>query len=146
MQVYKHTAKALDILLSREERLVYALCREEISDVLLAQRTHLPLDFLQSILIHLLEQNLIEVVVGTPNTPTAEPKATDPLATTKAQLMAALEAELGEKAKKYHGEVEGKQSLSELEEWSSKLILKLRLTISQKAAGALEARIKALFR
>ncbi|GEM82149.1 MAG: hypothetical protein KatS3mg074_551 [Meiothermus sp.] len=146
MQVYKQTAKALDVLLSREQRLVYSLCREEISDVVLAQRANLPLDFLQSILIHLLEQNLIEVVVGTPNAPTAEPKATDPLATTKAQLMAALEAELGEKAKKYQAEVEGKQSLSELEEWSLKLVLKLRLTISQKAADALEARVKALFK
>lgn len=146
MRVYKHTGKVLDILLSREQRLVYSLCREEISDVVLAQRTNLPLDVLQSILTYLLQHSLIEIVVGTPNVPTAEPIATDHLATAKAQLMTALEAELGEKAKKHHAEVASKQSLSELEEWSLKLILKLRLTTSQKTAEALEARIKALFK
>lgn len=145
MQIYRHTSKALNILLSREERLVYAMCREEISDVLLAQRTHLPLDALQGILAHLLEYGLIETIAGTQGTPSVKPEESDPLAPVKAQLFAALEAELGAKAEKYRSEIEQKQSLAELEEWSHKLVLKLRLTISQKAAEALEARIKTLF-
>ncbi|MCS7068800.1 MAG: hypothetical protein N2Z75_05695 [Meiothermus sp.] len=145
MQIYRHTSKALDVLLSREERLVYALCREEISDALLAERTLLPLDTLRGILARLQAQGLIEAVASTQDAPRSKPEEPDALALKKARLIAALEAELGEKAQKYRAEVERMQTQTELEEWSLKLVLKLRLTISQKVAEALEARIKAVF-
>ncbi len=146
MQIYRQTDKVLDILLSREQRLVYSLCREEISDVVLAQRTQLALDVLSTILSSLLEHGLIETVATTPQASTARSRETDRLAEVKAQLMATLGAELGERAQKYQPEVQSKQSLSELEEWSRKLVLKLRLTISQKAADTLETRLQALFK
>ncbi|WP_297852670.1 hypothetical protein [Meiothermus sp.] len=151
MRIYRRTAKPLAILLGREERLVYSLCREEISDVVLAQRTSLALDVLEKILASLLEQGLIETVVASKDLSSevlqSEPTTAfqDRLATTKAKLAEILEAELGQQAKKYLPELESKQSLTELEEWSYKLVLKLKLTISQKAATALEARLKSLF-
>ncbi|WP_018466642.1 hypothetical protein [Calidithermus timidus] len=151
MQIYRRTAKPLAVLLGREERLIYSLCQEEISDVVLAQRTNLALDVLEKILASLLELGLIETVVSTKNLPSenlqSEPKTAlqERLAATKAKLTEILEAELGTHAKKYLPEIESKKSLAELEEWSYKLVLKLKLTISQKAAATLEARLKSLF-
>ncbi len=151
MQIYRQTAKTLDFLLNRDERLVYSLCREEISDIVLAQRTQLPLDVLNKTLSALLEHGLIEKVASSPevasrslDSPSVMPLP-DKLSTTKAQLAAILEAELGERAKKFLSEIESKQNLGELEEWSRKLVLKLRLTLSQKAANTLEARLQSLF-
>jgi len=151
MQIYRQTSKALDIFLNRDERLVYALCREEISDIVLAQRTQLPLDVLNNTLSALLEHGLIEIVVSSQNAPSqpADPQPATPtpdkLVATKAQLAAILKAELGEHAAKFLPEIEQKQSLGELEDWSHKLVIKLRLTLSQKAANALEARLQSLF-
>ncbi|GIW24396.1 MAG: hypothetical protein KatS3mg069_0663 [Meiothermus sp.] len=119
--------------------------------MVLAQRTSLALDVLEKILASLLEQGLIETVVASKDLSSevlqSEPTTAfqDRLATTKAKLAEILEAELGQQAKKYLPELESKQSLTELEEWSYKLVLKLKLTISQKAATALEARLKSLF-
>lgn len=149
MQIYRQSTKALDILLNRDERLVYSLCREEISDIVLAQRTQLPLDVLNKTLSALLEHGLIEKVASSQDPPSrsSDPQPTVPtkLDTTKAQLFAILETELGERAKKFLPEIESKQNLGELEEWSRKLVLKLRLTLSQKAANMLEARLQSLF-
>jgi len=69
----------------------------------------------------------------------------DKLVAAKAQLAAILKAELGEHAAKFLPEIERKQSLGELEEWSRKLVIKLKLTLSQKAANALEAHLRSLF-
>lgn len=151
MQIYRQSTKALDILLNRNERLVYSLCREEISDIVLAQRTQLPLDVLNKTLSALLEHGLIEKVASSQDPPSrsSDPQPIVPtltkLDTTKAQLFAVLETELGERAKKFLPEIESKQNLGELEEWSRKLVLKLRLTLSQKAANMLEARLQSLF-
>lgn len=149
MQIYRQSTKALDILLNRDERLVYSLCREEISDIVLAQRTQLPLDVLNKTLSALLEHGLIEKVASSQDPPSrsSDPQPTVPtkLDSTKAQLFAILETELGERAKKFLPEIESKQNLGELEEWSRKLVLKLRLTLSQKAANMLEARLQSLF-
>jgi hypothetical protein len=151
MQIYRQTAKTLNILLNRDERLVYSLCREETSDIVLAQRTQLPLDVLDETLSALLEHGLIEKVASSQEVASRSldsPHDTplpDKLSTTKAQLAAILEAELGEQAKKFLSEIESKQNLGELEEWSRKLVLKLRLTLSQKAANTLEARLQSLF-
>lgn len=49
MHFYRQTSKALDIFLSREERLVYTLCREAVSDLVLAQRTQLAPETLQQL-------------------------------------------------------------------------------------------------
>jgi len=151
MQIYRQTSRALDIFLSRDERLVYTLCREEISDIVLAQRTQLPLDVLNKALSALLEYGLIEIVASSQNAPSqpADPQPDTPtldkLVATKAQLAAILKAELGEHAVKFLPEIERKQSLGELEEWSRKLVIKLKLTLSQKAANALEAHLRSLF-
>lgn len=175
MNLYQQTSKRLDVFLSREQRLVYTLCREVISDVVLAQRTQLALDVVQGILAELQEKGLVEQIAGSPpfgvrtparhevdRPPAEEVKRSSPeaaisghigqtsedglrLKTAKAQFMAALEAVLGSQAHKYQQELEAKQSLAELEEWGRKLVLKLRLTVSQKAAQALEERLKSLF-
>lgn len=145
MHYYRQTSKALDIFLNREERLVYTLCREAVSDQLLAQRTQLAPEILDKLLAHLLEQGLIEQVSAhqEPAGPPADPP--DQLAITKARLLTILQEELGGRASQFALEVEGKEDLRALEEWSRKLVLKLRLTMSQKAADALEARLRSLF-
>lgn len=145
MHYYRQTSKALDIFLNREERLVYTLCREAVSDQLLAQRTQLAPEVLQKLLAHLLEQGLIEEVSTNqkPASPPANPS--DQLAITKSRLLAILQEELGGRASQFALEVEGKEDLRALEEWSRKLVLKLRLTMSQKAADAFEARLRSLF-
>ncbi len=152
MQIYRQSTKALDILLNRNERLVYSLCREEISDIVLAQRTQLPLDVLNQTLSALLEHGLIVKVASSqeaPSRPLVPPPSTpttDRLDASKAQLFDILETELGERARKFLPEIESKQNLNELEEWSRKLVLKLKLTLSQKAANTLEARFQSLFK
>lgn len=148
MHIYRQTAKSLDTLLSRDERIVYLLCREEISEATLTQRTQLDPDILSKTLADLLERGLIEKVISSPSTANSPPPTPSPdkLAATKIQLMTFLEAELGEGAAKFLTQIESKQALGELEEWSRKLVLKLRLTLSQKAADALEARLQSLFR
>lgn len=145
MRYYRQTSKALNIFLNREERLVYALCREAVSDQLLAQRTQLAPEMLDKLLAHLLEQGLIEQVSAhqEPAGPPADPP--DQLAITKARLLTILQEELGGRASQFALEVERKEDLRALEEWSRKLVLKLRLTMSQKAADALEARLQSLF-
>lgn len=178
MNLYQQTSKRLDVFLSREQRLVYTLCREVISDVVLAQRTQLALDVVQGILAELQEKGLVEQIAGSPPraestagmgrsgegvesssahavaTPSPETAISGQsgqtsedalrLKTAKAQFMAALEAVLGSQAHKYQQELEAKQSLAELEEWGRKLVLKLRLTVSQKAAQALDEKLKSL--
>ncbi|RDI95802.1 hypothetical protein DV704_05895 [Meiothermus sp. QL-1] len=138
MRVYRQSPKPLKILLSREERLIYTLCREEISDVLLAERTGLALDVVQEILLRLCQQGLLEVVVQGPSSPS-------PLQSAQERLMRALEAALGPKAQAYAAEIQSKASLGALEEYSRKLVLRLRLTISRRAAEALEAELKKIF-
>jgi hypothetical protein len=124
MQIYRQTSRALDIFLSRDERLVYTLCREEISDIVLAQRTQLPLDVLNKALSALLEHGLIEIVASSQSEPSRPAEHTpDKLVAAKAQLAAILKAELGEHAAKFLPEIERKQSLGELEEWSRKLVI-----------------------
>lgn len=66
MNLYQQTSKRLDVFLSREQRLVYTLCREVISDVVLAQRTQLALDVVQGILAELQEKGLVEQIAGSP--------------------------------------------------------------------------------
>jgi hypothetical protein len=145
MHFYRQTSKALDIFLSREERLVYTLCREAVSDLVLAQRTQLAPETLQQLLAHLLEQGLIEEV-GANQEPAPPPPATpDQLAIIQARLLTILQEELGERASQFALEVERKEDIKVLEEWSRRLVLKLRLTMSQKAADALEARLQSLF-
>ena len=118
---------------------------------MLAQRTQLPLDVLNNTLSALLEYGLIEIVASSQNAPSQpadsqpDTPTLDKLAATKAQLAAILKAELGDHAAKFLPEIERKQSLGELEEWSHKLVIKLRLTLSQKAANALEAHLQSLF-
>lgn len=58
--------------------------------------------------------------------------------------MAALEDMPGGQAHKYQQELEAKQSLVELEELGRNLVLKLRLTVSQKAAQAREEKLESL--
>ncbi len=145
MRYYRQTSKALDIFLHREERLVYTLCREAVSELVLAQRTQLAPEVLQQLLTHLLEHGLIEEVRANqePARPPTDPP--NPLAITKARLLTILQEELGERASQFAPEVERKEDLKALEEWSRRLVLKLRLTMSQKAADALEARLRSLF-
>ena len=112
MNLYRQTAKRLDIFLNREQRLVYTLCREVISDVILAQRTQLALDLVQGILAELQEKGLIEQVAG--SQPAALHEEALSLEASKAQLMAALEAVLGSQAHKYQQELAAKQNLAEL--------------------------------
>lgn len=145
MHFYRQTSKVLDIFLNREERLVCTLCQEAVSDLVLAQRTQLAPEILQQLLTHLLEQGLIEKV--STNQEPARPliDSPNPLTITKARLLTILQEELGEQASQFVLEVEHKEDIKALEEWSRKLILKLRLTMSQKAADSLEARLKSLF-
>lgn len=145
MYYYRQTSKVLDIFLDREERLVYVLCREAVSDQLLAQRTQLASETLNKLLAHLLEQGLIEKISAHQElaSPPADPP--DQLAITKSRLLTILQEELGERASQFASEALRKEDLKALEEWSRKLVLKLRLTMSQKAADALEARLQSLF-
>lgn len=78
-----------------------------------------------------------------PARPPADPP--DQLAIIKARLLTILQEELGERASQFALEVERKEDIKVLEEWSRRLVLKLRLTMSQKAADALEARLQSLF-
>ncbi|GIW39277.1 MAG: hypothetical protein KatS3mg075_758 [Meiothermus sp.] len=151
MGIYRQTTKSLDILLSRDERLVYSLCREAISDVVLAQRTQLAHEAIDKALSTLVAHGLIERIDlshdpqnrSSNSQPIAS--APDPLVEAKTRLASVLTTELGNQAAKFLPEIESKKDLRELEEWSRKLILKLRLTMSQKAADSLEARLKSLF-
>ncbi len=146
MRIYRRTPKPLDELLGREERLVYALCQQEVSDVVLAQRTGLALDRLEEILESLRTKGLIELLAATLQESPPPPTPNDPLAEAKAQLGQTLQATLGQQAPRYLAELEAATSLGELEERALKLSLKLRLTVSQEAAQALEAKIKTLFK
>ncbi|RIH83151.1 hypothetical protein Mlute_02279 [Meiothermus luteus] len=141
MQIYRQTQKPLGVFLSREQRLIYSLCREEVSDILLAQRSGLALDLVRQILSELCAQGLVERVTGEE----AKEPAPSPLEAARTRLREALQATLGEQAAQYLPELEAKQSLAELEGWARRLLIKLRLTISQKAAGVLEAELKKIF-
>ncbi|WP_027882547.1 hypothetical protein [Meiothermus rufus] len=147
MRIYRQSSKPLDELLGREERLVYALCQQEVSDVVLAQRTGLALDRLSEILEGLEAKGLLELLAATPPEQPQPPTPSRPdLAEAKAQLVQTLQHTLGRQASRYLAEIEAATSLSELEERALKLALKLRLTVSQEAAQALEAHANALFK
>ncbi|MCS7059149.1 MAG: hypothetical protein NZ849_11315 [Meiothermus sp.] len=142
MRIYRQTQKPLGVFLSREQRLVYSLCREEVSDILLAQRSGLALDLVREILKQLCAQGLVELVAEDREAGESIPS---PLEAARIQLREALQAALGEQAVQYLPELETKQSLAELEEWARRLLIKLRLAISQKAASILEAELKKIF-
>ncbi|MGQ9837077.1 MAG: hypothetical protein ACUVRV_03700 [Cyanobacteriota bacterium] len=62
----------------------------------------------------------------------------------KARVASVLESYLGKQAASYQQELESKRSLAEIEEWGYKLVIKLRLAVSQEAAVALETVLKFL--
>lgn len=147
MSTFRHTSKTLDILLNREQRIVYSLCRQDISKDELATKTQLAPDVLDSTLSALIAFGLIEQLV--PSAPAFSPTAPSPdpdrLAETKAKLLTALQATLGSRAANYTAEIQSKQSMSDLEEMALRLVIKLRLTVSQQAASSLETTIRNLF-
>jgi len=147
MSSFRHTSKTLDMLLNRDQRWVYLLCRQEISKVELADKTLLAKDVLEATLLDLLGFGLIEQL--TPSAPASSPPVPSPsldrLAETKTRLLIALQASVGSRAANYTAEIQSKQSMADLEEMALRLIVKLRLTVSQQAASSLEATIRNIF-
>lgn len=147
MSIFRHTSKTLDMLLNREQRTVYSLCRQEISKDELTVKTQLTPDVLDSTLSALIGFGLIEQVASSApaSTQPAPSHPPDQLAETKAKLVAALQTTLGSRAANYTAEIQSKQSMADLEEMALRLAIKLRLTVSQQAASSLEATIRNLF-
>ncbi len=147
MRIYRQTARPLDTLLGREERLVYTLCQQETSDVVLAHRSGLALDRLEEVLKTLQARGLVELLVSSEKTSGLKqaPAQTGALDQAKTRLVKVLQSSLGTQASRYVQEIEAAVSLAELEERALKQVLRLRLAVSQEAARTLEAEIRATF-
>jgi hypothetical protein len=147
--MYSTTSKVLDKRLSKEEQLVYMKCFVPKSSSDLSRTTGLEASVLERTLASLVEAGYLRELSNTLSN-TFNPKATwtpevqeTPLGKAKRKLQGDLERILGGQADAFKQELLGAPGVAELRGVSRKILLKLKLTVSQKAAREFEASIAA---
>jgi DNA-binding MarR family transcriptional regulator len=138
--MYVQTSKILTSTLSREERQIFFRCHSPKSLDDLRKSTGLDDGQLERALKNLVLSGLLKHVTNeaAPKTKTAFPKE-DALTRAKKQFQRELERVLGARADKFSKDIQAAETLTEFEEVTRKLLLKLKLTISKEAAKELEA-------
>ena len=147
--MYSTTSKVLDKRLSREEQLVYLKCFVPKSLADLTRLTGLETGVLERTLQSLLASGLLRQLS---NNLAHNPKATmtseslqeAPLEKAKRSLGAELERLLGSQAEALKGDIQTARSVAELKGTVRKILLKLKLTMSQKVAREFEATVQAV--
>jgi hypothetical protein len=147
--MYSTTSKVLDKRLSKEEQLVYMKCFVPKSFADLDRTTGLGPDLLERALKNLVSagylRELSNTVPSTFNpkvTLTPEHSQENPLDRAKRKLQEDLGRTLGSQADTFNKEMQAAPSVAELRGVSRKILLKLKLTVSQRAAREFEASIQ----
>lgn len=149
--MYSTTSKVLDKRLSREEQHVYLKCFVPKSFTELSCLTGLEGSVLEQALNKLVAAGYLRQLSNTIPT-TLNPKATltpehiqeTPLDRASRKLQGELERLLGTQADALNRELQAAQSVADLKGVSRKILLKLKLTVSQNAAREFEASMHAL--
>ncbi len=150
--MYRTTSKSLDKRLSKEEQLVYLKCFVPKSLGDLRRITSLEEKTLESALTNLMAlgflRELTNAVASSVNpkaTLTPETLGEDVLARSQRKLTEELGRLLGLQAQAFQREVDRTQSIAELKGIARKILVKLRLTISQSVAKDFEAATQKIF-
>jgi hypothetical protein len=147
--MYRTTSKVLDKRLSREEQLVYLKCFVPRSLADLSRTTGLDKHVLGRTLEGLVSAGYLrELSNALPDT--FNPKATltpehaqeTPLDRAKRKLQEDLGRILGGQADAFNKEMQAAPGIAELKGISRKILLRLKLTVSQKAARDFEASLQ----
>jgi hypothetical protein len=149
--MYRTTSKSLDKRLAKDEQLVYLKCFVPKSFADLRRLTSLDEKTLETVLANLVAlgflremTNDIAVSVNPKATRTPEMPFEDALARAKRKIQSDLERVLGAAAAPFVADVQNTQSVGELKGVVKKILLKLKLTVSQNAAKELETSVQAL--
>jgi hypothetical protein len=144
--MYRTTPKSLDKRLSKEEQLVYLKCFVPKSLADLRRLTLLDEATLESTLSRLIGSGFLyeltnTIAVNPKATLTAEMMTENALDKAKQKVQRELERSLGVQATPFVREVQAVGSIAELKGVVKKILLKLKLTVSQKAAKEVEMNV-----